>query len=111
MDTVAGLWTTIVPGGQTASPAEPALPLHDALRITADDGTVDCEHGGYSNLTALPCEAWQSGSLSKLNATAVMYTALDGQSSVGVFEANATEGCDWVDAEPGEYWSGAGGEG
>ena len=88
--TLDGLWTTI----PSSDP-----PLHDALRITSTQ--VRCQHGGYLNLTSLPCTFAQASITLDQDQTVTL-----NNNTRGTFTAHSNN-CSWTSAAPGNYWTGA----
>ena len=82
-----GLWTTI---------PRSAAPLHDAIQVGAD--RASCQHGGWSNMTVLPC-GWSSGTVS-VSGTMVKLDLPNKSTVVGFFRKE-TSSCNWTDAAPG----------
>ena len=89
---LTGKWTTI--------PQSPTLPLHDAIEINSNN-IVTCQHGGYLNLTTLPCTITKATIHLHSNNNTVQFNNQNG------LYTDISTNCSWTSAAPGNYWTGA----
>ena len=105
---LTGLWTSI-PAPASGAPKAKGMPgRHDALRVDGSAHAVTCEHGGYRNMSVLPCP-WARAALTLgPNGSVVLATAAPGGITwSGSYQARNATACGWTLAPPGAYWTAA----
>ena len=105
---LTGLWTSI-PTPASGAPKAKGMPgRHDALRVDGSAHAVVCEHGGYRNMSVLPCP-WARAALTLgPNGSVVLATAAPGGITwSGSYQARNATACGWTLAPPGAYWTAA----